>query len=112
MAEQLPPDWAIERALVLCGSSYEDAAECRAYASMGNTVSKTFMSFARYIEEHEEAPVDPLLIEAREICAVDAERNRLGIAEQYRAGTMDNVPLMELTIQGLRRGIEIGKAQA
>jgi len=92
----MPPVWAMKKA----NDIFKDS---------GGTFTE---DFARYIAAHEEAPVDPLLIEAREICAVDAERNRLGIAEQYRAGRMDNVPLLQLTIQGLRRGIEIGKAQA
>lgn len=95
MAGQLPPKWALERVFELYRSTP---------LSMENT-------FARYIAEHEEAPVDPLLIEAREIVAKGwGEGAGAVLADECRQGLQDNDSEVRMALAGLRRGIEIGKA--
>lgn len=68
---------------------------------------------ASLIAQHEEPPVDPLLIEAREIVAKFYEGNGGSIfSENFRAGKLDTTPPARVTLEGLRRGIELGKAGA
>lgn len=58
-------------------------------------------------------PVDPLLIEAREIVANHYdERGYLGSGKLVRDGLGDDMPDMQCTLAGIKRGIEIGKARA
>ncbi len=66
----------------------------------GNTPSGVANAFARYIEEHEEAPVDPLLDEVQ------------NLADELRIN-LSAMPWAEKALlAALCRGIEIGKAQA
>lgn len=82
------PDWAIERAIELCGNQHASTGKVKrcpaGFASL--------LSFARYIAEHEEAPVDPLIAEATAIWA------------EYAAG-----PDEAMILAALRRGIELAK---
>lgn len=75
------PEWAIERA----------KAECV-------HIDGIFKSFARYIAQHEEGPVDEQRIEARQICESFGIENPFGEEES-------------IALAALRRGIEIGKEQ-
>jgi len=54
------PEWAVKRATDLTNEAMRDGS----WLPIGGHASA---AFARYIAEHEEPPVDPLLIEAREI---------------------------------------------
>jgi hypothetical protein len=108
------PYWALQRAAELANREGGEVGAARgaytpdelAYTYIGRT-------FARYIAQHEEPPVDPLLIEAREIAAKFFEENGTPIASgNCRAGKMDSMPLVRLTAEALRRGIELGKAGA
>lgn len=56
--------------------------------------------------------VDPLLLEAREICAKNEETfgNRITPAE-YRAGERDESNAMILVLSGLRRGRELAREE-
>jgi hypothetical protein len=92
------PQWAKERAIELADA--EDWEKVPALAT----------AFARYIAEHEDPPVDPLLIEAREICALDCEKFRLlSSAGNYRRGVNDKGDTLRVVITALKRGIELGK---
>lgn len=53
-------------------------------------------------------PVDPLLVEAREICAGLEGPNK---GYQYTSGERDNYPTMLVALAALRRGREIGLAE-
>lgn len=64
MTDRLPADWAIDKAVELlrkAGSTYY--AE---YVKPSPDLYPACCAFARYIEEHEEPPVDPVLLAARE----------------------------------------------
>jgi len=98
------PGWAIERAQIL---TIRDCIPGEYYT---HGVAR---AFARYIAAHEEAPVDPLLIEAREIAAMAAERDggkRIATSpEAYRSGERDDEPGVLDVIEGIKRGIELAK---
>lgn len=64
----------------------------------------------RHIAAHEPAPVDPLLAEAREICACMPGVNALQAGE-YRSGRWDAGGMVDLALAALRRGREIGLAE-
>ncbi|WP_324695442.1 hypothetical protein [Novosphingobium sp. RL4] len=108
MAEQLPPEWAIERAIELGDNppspNVKQVVESP-HAYHG------YIAFARYIAEHEEAPVDPLLIEAR---ALVAARYNDSFGAEHKAATLagedDSSEPIRNCLIALRRGIEIGRA--
>ena len=102
----LPPDWAIERALSLAptGAELEDVKR----HWPGHTAH---IAFARYIAVHEQPPIDPLLIEAREIVARGYEPYLMPCAESARAGSQDDQLPVKCALVALRRGIELAKEQ-
>lgn len=94
-----PPDWAIERAQTLInaacipGEHYTFGAE---------------RAFAKFIAEHEEPPVDPLLIEARKIVVqLNAEAGCEMFADKVENGLRDDHIEIRTALAALRRGIEI-----
>ena len=120
MSEQLPPDWAIERALIPVLPTLSEqnltswtVSEVKNGCKEGLGYCVLVVAFARYIAEHEEPPVDPLLLEAREIAASlagDAAYHR-NWADNVRAGKYDAEDRVQGALAALKRGIEIGKGQ-
>lgn len=110
MAEQLPPQWAIERAIEIT----------RVSSTVNEVVGQKvmfwpmLMEMAAYIASKEKAPVEPLVLEAREIVAqYFEEQGADSVAQEHREGLYDkDDESQELALRALRRGIEIGKAQA
>ena len=115
------PDWAKNRACDIANA--EDPGTNWLVTDVTENY-KLLETFARYIAAHEEAPVDPLLLEAREIAANEYEKFNDGIvrhyvrpngscfsgtgqviAKQYREGKHDSN--LNITLAALRRGIEI-----
>jgi hypothetical protein len=99
MTEQTDiPQWALKRAEKLA----------RAEAS-GFYSRDSHRALARYIAQHEQPPIDPLLKEAQKIgvayCS-DPETQR-----KYIAGGFDNTATMRALVAALRRGIEIGRGE-
>jgi len=114
-AEQVP-DWAIERAVDLLNAGTEklDRDTSVWFSSDRDDPETGLPQFAAYIAAHEEAPVDPLLIEAREICAQYWERcgNPVArdIARDYRNGIHDEGDeRLTPVLVALKRGIELAK---
>ncbi|MXO67759.1 hypothetical protein GRI72_02790 [Altererythrobacter marinus] len=106
--------WAAERVCQIVnedGSTYKPECFLEEGALLSYSIGK---AFARYIMEHEEPPVDPLLLEAREICARAFEQDDSFSAKQFaqsvRNGDVDDVGAMKATRDALRRGFELGKA--
>ncbi len=68
-------------------------------------------ALARYIAAHEEAPVDPLLIEAREIAAqAYSNRRDHDFAGWIRRGDKDSIYEVQVALAALRRGMELAKS--
>ncbi len=56
------------------------------------------------------ATIDPLVLEAREICASDmANTSQPKGAQEYREGLRDSWPQMKIALAGLKRGMEIAR---
>lgn len=108
------PQWAIERACELANAA-DPLANWRPanLAPDSNVfVPGSMKALARYIAEHEEPPIDPLLIEAREIagkfyidCGGGHEPNHS--ADIIRKGEGDNTIAVQCALAAIRRGIEI-----
>jgi len=93
------PDWADKRVNEQFDAAIEPGQSEHAYVVLHR-------AFARYIAAHEEAPVDPLLLEAR-ACAASAQST--GAADLTMAGGMDSQPIVVACLAALRRGIELAK---
>ena len=112
------PDWAIELALkpvnTACSAMRAfSVAQVRYPGNLTNTFRQSILAHAALIFKHQKKPVDPLLEEAREICALDAERSYLpDAARMFRAGDNDHYHLVCAVLAALRRGVEIGKGRA
>ncbi len=117
MSDQLPPEWAIERAhaAIMVYDHDSDRGVC----SLSEAKERVrhlpgIRALAEYIAEHEEAPVDPLLIEGRRLLSDywRAKGNPIekDIADDHLLGVYDDGGDMLLVLAALRRGIELGKA--
>lgn len=91
------PEWAFDHAEVL----YAEMA-IGVIDEMPHRKSFHAKAFAKYISEHEEAPVDPLLIEAREIAASLArEWLNETCADYYLDGDYDNDEVIKALVKRL-----------
>ena len=91
--DSAPPQWAIDRALSY-GPGWKTA-------------------FARYIAEHEQPPVDPLLVEARRIVAETWRRvGSKSYADRVEEGLCDDGIYVPIALTAIRRGIEIGATKS
>ncbi|MFK4871617.1 hypothetical protein [Novosphingobium sp. ZW T3_23] len=113
MAEQLPPYWAYVRSCELSGGA---GIEERLY-DHDCAFTKQTLAFARYIAAHEDEPVDPCVEAGRRLVA-ETQHNfpdspwHITEAAETIAGNRDCTLIVMAAIEGVRRGIEIGKAQA
>lgn len=98
----MPPEWAIERAQELFVKEMGKS-------STGQVVVMIH-AFARYIASKEEAPVDPLVLEARNIC-VENESN-FQFQQAIKGGNVDGGQPMRVAIAALKRGMELAKEQS
>ena len=95
------PQWAKERACELAND------ECGRHAWFPDDCNQgytTLTALARYIAKHEDPPVDPDLITAREICARVAEELGGGQNQvvNYRDGTYDTDPEVQFALTALK----------
>lgn len=107
------PDWAIDKAISLLNSGRSD--DCGLWGNGDLTDTATGLpQFAAYIASKEDAPVDPLVLEAREIAAKYFEAmGSESVAQEHREGLYDkDDEAQEIAMAALRRGIELGKAQS
>lgn len=74
----------------------------------------------RYMDEGDEAraiaalllkPVDPDLIEAREIAARDNEANAPNASQMVRDGRCDDSPIVTCALAGIKRGRELANPE-
>ena len=110
MADDIP-QWARERACELM----DEYAPNHAWAARYNAPVRVIESFARYISQHEQPPVDPLLIEARGIVkATLTPKNHTGCScrEDIDAGKWDNGQKVRASLAALKRGMELALSPA
>ncbi len=100
MSEETP-QWAKERACELINNEHPGWK----YTPNEVSISPALRAFARYIAAHEEEPVDPDLIEAREICALTTISNCN--AEAYRSGEIDHATIIQTALAAIKRGREL-----
>ncbi len=108
MSDNLPPDWAIERAFDLCPSTAVPFGRVAVTKERPELFGAT-LAFARYIAAHEDPPVDPLRQEAIAIVLAEAVArtdNQIAAIKSGQAGEGK----VELVLAALRRGIELAKA--
>lgn len=102
------PQWAFERAAKLVNA--EPGRGRGRYDAAGMAVYDAGRALARYISEHEEPPVDPLVLEMRTIASIPPWGNSVGHRAQIiSSGRGDHYFEAQLILAALRRGIEIGK---
>lgn len=100
------PQWAKERAVELVNTRTAGMMDYTASSVASHNPS--LVAFAAYIAAHEEPPVDPLLIEAREIAGAQIG----GSAEvNIRIGNHDRETLVQAVLTALRRGMELAKQE-
>lgn len=91
------PQWALKRAY--------DLIDREPFDTLGRVFDRSVArAFARYIAEHEEPPVDPDLLLAREACANLLEENniRQPAADLYRGGEYDDTANILLALKTIR----------
>lgn len=99
MQNEKVPEWAIARALEELGVG-------------GQPVCHVVHGFARYIAEHEEPPVDPMLVEARKVAARAYQNCRdHDMAKLALNGDLDGKYEVVCALEGLRRGIELARKE-
>ena len=101
MDQDMPADWAIGRACELadCRSMKEDIVrKHETHWGEGAVVA-----LARYIEAHEQPPVDPDLVTAREIMArAMSAAGATHTAQMYRNGTCDESDDLQFALAKLK----------
>jgi hypothetical protein len=106
MADDIP-EWAERRALEL--AKLQGAGRGQAKTD-GHYYSDMLNGFARYIAEHEEPPVDPLLIEARGLAAGPIGAKGFDAAAyEILYGQNDACADVQLALAALRRGMELAQ---
>ena len=100
MDKDMPADWALERAFLEVYGKGEESKEYMVEHMRGMATGK---ALARYIEAHEQLPVDPDLVTAREICAkVAKELAQRGVAAMYLKTELDADPEVQFALAKLK----------
>lgn len=106
MTEEIP-QWAKQRACELA-NAVSGFSQWKRH-EVGKVGYPTLTAFARYIAQHEQPPVDPDLVKAREICARVAEElakheffEGMVWAADYRKGFYDDDPEVQFALSALK----------
>ena len=101
MDKDMPADWAIDKACQLC-----DCMSCKRDVIRKHEThwaEGAVMQLARYIEAHEQPPVDPDLETAREIMArAMSAAGSTHTAQMYRNGTCDESDNLQFALAKLK----------
>lgn len=101
MTADTPPDWVLLEAAKRSGwGEYEHTAGLRVEYQMTRSA---FRALCDMIHKHETPPVDPDLIEAREIVAEAYPSDETEI----RSGEQDESADIAITLAGIKRGREL-----
>ena len=102
MIEEIP-QWALDRAAnVACYDSWSGLCNL---CSDDSGIRRIVYMLARYIAQHEQPPIDPDLVKAREICARVAEEvaaDRPEFQAHYRDGTYDEDTDVQFVLSTLK----------
>ncbi len=111
MTETEIPDWVLIEAAKRSNFTSSCIVKHRSTYAYGGI----FAALCDTILKHEEPPVDPLLLRAREIWASEYERHRTNgdtyLSSQIRDGKEDSAFAMKMLLRALREGIELGKGE-
>lgn len=99
MTEEIP-QWAKERACELANAAW---GRGNRFDTDSVDFWPSIRAFARYIAQHEQPPVDPDLVKAREICARVYENSGCGIAAgNCRSGKLDDYSEVQFALSALK----------
>ncbi len=106
MSDKEIPMWAKERACELANAEdHRMSPPVAAAWKVSDRGYPTLTALARYIATHEQPPIDPLLVEAREIALEhDNGRDDILVADDYRNGRRDFTSPVLCALVGLKRG--------
>lgn len=109
------PEWAIKVAAERCNEGNNKPLGAEQWQR-----HVSFNELARTIAKHEEPPVDPLLVEARDIVARQYQAGLRYVsfqngdgdvcARNIRSGMEDKGAFVQTVLTALRRGVELGKS--
>lgn len=104
MSEELPPDWAIEEALKR--SDFDARPDDVAYIRRAShRWCNAIRELARMIAKHEQPPVDPDLVKAREIVADNfLRRGFADSSQEILLGEHDDWEEVKCTLAGIKWG--------
>ncbi len=107
------PQWALAQACEHLNAELKHNGSPLRYRMSEAAYNVPIIVLARYIAAHEEPPVDPLLLEAREIVArfYDTKEGSRHRAKLFRDGDYDNEPECAQALTALRRGMELAKQE-
>lgn len=108
MTDKLPADWALRVAAVEVGFKFPEAVIPSVKATPSSYA--TLIALARRIEKTDQPPIEPLLLEAREIVAKYYEdANGPYNVARIRSGEWDSTNLNQIALAALKRGMELAK---
>lgn len=108
MDNEKVPEWAKARVVELINATSSQPNVRAIEVDWTDRYLSVPLAFARYIAEHEEPPVDLLLIEAREI----ASTIRPAFADDFRSGAVDATSTeVPVALAALRRGMELARKE-
>lgn len=98
------PEWALKMACEQSGIPWADYQ----HGPVAFNTRRSIEAHARTLAKYETPPVDPLLVEAREICARQYEGcGRHVMAKSFRSGGEDDNLHIQIALACLRRGAEL-----
>lgn len=112
MGEEIP-QWAFRRVAKLCSQEPLKTGDVFTEDSVAGWEGT--IAFARYIAAHEEPPVDPAVVAGRKLVA-ETQHNwpespwHMHEAAETLAGNRDFTLVVKAAIEGVRRGIDLGKS--
>ncbi len=104
---QIPPEWAAREFCRRLGEDYTSFAA----GKISSGIARAIRLGAGLIAEHEEQPVDPLLVEARDFLMAYKGPSLHHDLNDYRDGDRDDSNEMRLVVTALRRGMELARAK-
>lgn len=103
---RLPANWAIEQAIELLEYRHITIAEVKRYNKSWSDV----INVAKYIEKHSEAPLDPVMVAAREYYISLHENDDSNIRDSVEKGFFDGHSTMDHFIAGANWAMNKDKA--